>query len=1161
MRHLVRNVCLSLALVILAFWAAYPPGEKIKLGKDLEGGSSLVYAVQLDRTESADEVIPKVIEVLKRRIDPNGLFEISIVRQGQDRVEITMPLPGDSVKKLREAFEVELSKLEVASIEGPEFERIMRMSPEDRAAAIQESAGHSDALKSEMERAAAAYDSAKNYRIQLDLAQRNNAPDATLDELAASAASAEIEYDAARERVLAAGIRPDDVRRALELSTEERKIRDNLTDEIVTIESPRARALARIDERHPELAAQLDQVVATYDVYAKNRGALDDTSDLKRLVQASGQLSFRITVDPQGSGGPVTHPDEQRLREELRAGGPRQSRAPDAKWYKINKLDGWYRDLQGYQALVANPAAFFGARGYVVEEFGGDLYMLCWDTRGLRMTPDDGRWKIARSYQTNDQLGRPAIGFQMDAAGAARLGELTGDNVQNSMAVLLDDEVYTAPNLNSRISSSGIIEGEFTQDEINYIVRVMTAGSLQAKLSPEPISESTIAPDLGQDNLDKGLIAGVISFVVVGGFMILYYFGYGLVAVICLLGNGLMILGAVALSRAALTLPGIAGIILTFGMAVDANVLIYERVREELERGVDLRTSVRLGYEKALSSIVDGNVTNLIVCFVLANVGTQEIKGFAITLGIGVACTMIAALLFSRVVMVLLVDKVKIRRMSMLPMAIPFVGRVLEPKVDWMKLRWFFVIVSGSFVGLGIFMVITRGEKMLDTEFRGGTQVTMTFRPENPADPSGPHITMSRSEVEEAVHALGEGVDDTSPIATLRSADIVAVNPQQGGLISDTFVIKTLATDRQAVGAAITTAFQDKLDAPPPLDFRGAGNEEARDAPVYPILTGRLGDDLGRSELRDDVSAFTGGVAILLEHIDPPQSVEQITRRLSLMRGKEDFVDALGRQVEVRAIEGTRDAATSAVVLVLDPGLLYLDNPDAWQGEVAQREWDLARAALTTTTDAISVQNFSPAVAASFREKAVVAVLLSLLLILIYIWVRFGSMRYSLAAIATLAHDVFVSLGLIALAEIIYDYHVAEPVARALLIEPFKIDLNLVAALLTIIGYSLNDTIIIMDRIRENRGKLSYVTRDVVNLSINQTISRTVITSGTTLLAVLILYIEGGAGVRAFSYTLLVGVVFGTYSSIAIASPLVWSRKHDRSKVPTQAGNEVVPAR
>jgi len=161
--------------------------------------------------------------------------------------------------------------------------------------------------------------------------------------------------------------------------------------------------------------------------------------------------------------------------------------------------------------------------------------------------------------------------------------------------------------------------------------------------------------------------------------------------------------------------------------------------------------------------------------------------------------------------------------------------------------------------------------------------------------------------------------------------------------------------------------------------------------------------------------------------------------------------------------------------------------------------------------------------------------------------VRFGSVRYSTAAILTLTHDVMIAIGLIALAEILYENDITAAIAQRLLIEPFKIDLNLVAAILTIIGYSLNDTIIIMDRIRENRGKLPYASREVVNLSINQTISRTVITSGTTLIATLILYIFGGAGVRAFSYALIIGVLIGTYSSIAVAAPLVWSRKQDRT--------------
>lgn len=1149
MRHLVRNICFAIALVLIAVWASTPPAQKIKLGKDLRGGSSLIYSVQMDRTENPDEVIPQVIEVLKRRIDPNGLFEISIVRQGQDRVEITMPLPNQRVKELRKTLEDELAGLQRGSVRPAEFERVMRMPADERAAAIARIAQDNDALRTEMERAAEAYDRGRTYRDQVALAERSGAPDRVIDELAAEAAAAEIAYAVARDQVQAASIGPEEVRRALELSTERRNVRNAATGEIVEIESARDRALGRIRAEHPKLAAQLDRVEAAYAAYAKERGSLDDTSDLKRLVQASGELSFRITVDPQG-GGSATHPDEQRLREEMRERGPRQSRAPDARWYRINRLDGWYDTLQEYEAINTDPAGFFQARGYVVEEYAGDLYMLCWDTRDRRMTSADGRWRISRAYQTQDQLGRPAIGFEMDPVGSTRLGQLSGDNIGNQMAVLLDDEVYTAPNLRGRISNRGVIEGEFTPDEISYVVRVMTAGSLSAKLSPEPISESTIAPELGQDNLDKGLFSGVVALLLVGCFMIFYYFGYGVVAVVCLVANAVLIVGALALSRAALTLPGIAGVILTFGMAVDANVLIYERIREEMRRGHDLRTCVRLGYEKALSSIVDGNVTNLIVCFVLANVGTQEIRGFAITLGIGVACTMISALFFSRIIMTVLIDKLRVRKMGMLATAFPVIDRILEPRIDWVRLRWLFAFVSLGFVGLGVAMVVSRGERMLDTEFRGGTQVTMTFR-----DGVG---SAPRSEVESIVRGLGEESPDNSPLAQLRGAEVIAVNPDEGGLSSRTFVIKTLATDRQEIARAITAAFRERLDAPPALMFDGAEFEDPRAAPVYPVLGPVLGDNLGRPDLRNNVTDFIGGAAILVENLSPPQTVDQIRDRINLMRGKEDFIDALGRQVDVRVLEGSDDAVSSAVILVLDPGLLYLDNPEAWQDEVAGREWELVRSALTTTTDAIAVQNFSPAIAASFREKAVVAVVLSMLLILIYIWVRFGSIRYSMAVVVTQLHDVLIAIGLIAMAEIIYDAHFAEGVARALLIEPFKIDMTLVAALLTIVGYSLNDTVVIMDRIRENRGKLSYASRDVINRSINETISRTTITSLTTLLAVLVLYVFGGSGVRAFSYTLLIGVVFGTYSSIAVAAPLVWNRKEDRSAA---AGFEPVRAR
>src|SRR5690606_25550319 len=176
----------------------------------------------------------------------------------------------------------------------------------------------------------------------------------------------------------------------------------------------------------------------------------------------------------------------------------------------------------------------------------------------------------------------PAIGFRMDARGAQLLGELTGEHVGESMAVLLDDQVYTAPNINSRITSSGIITGDFTEQERRFLIQTLNAGSLQAKLSNTPMSENTVGPELGQDNLQSGLQAGLVALIAVSAFMVVYYFGYGIVAVISLACTALIILGVMSLNRAAFTLPGIAGVILTFGMAVDANVLIYERIREEL---------------------------------------------------------------------------------------------------------------------------------------------------------------------------------------------------------------------------------------------------------------------------------------------------------------------------------------------------------------------------------------------------------------------------------------------------------------------------------------------------------------------------------------------------------------------------------------------------
>lgn len=271
MRHFGRNVIIAIFLIIASIWAASPPSEKIGLGKDLRGGASLVYSVELGSTESANEIIPQVIDVLKKRIDPNGLFEISIVRQGQDRIEITMPLPSDKVKQLKQDFENELAKLSITSIDDAEFERMMRLPEEQRAAKIEELGQVSDSVRESLEEAADAFDQAQQFRAQLSVMDVNpDTPEAELDRLAALAAEAEIRYDVARDAALASAISPEEVKRALERSDDEKFIRGN-DGEMVPVDSERKRALDRIRSQYPEIEGQLESVIAAFDEYSENR--------------------------------------------------------------------------------------------------------------------------------------------------------------------------------------------------------------------------------------------------------------------------------------------------------------------------------------------------------------------------------------------------------------------------------------------------------------------------------------------------------------------------------------------------------------------------------------------------------------------------------------------------------------------------------------------------------------------------------------------------------------------------------------------------------------------------------------------------------------------------------------------------------------------------
>jgi SecD/SecF fusion protein len=1166
MRHLVRNVSIILAVLFVSACSVWPPAETLRLGKDLAGGVSLTYSVQL-QPDDPPGVVDQVIEVLIERINPRGLFEISIVRQGRDRIEVTMPLPDERTQELRGEYELALSAFEDFTLDADAIERALRLSGDERAAAL-EGLMTSAPRRAMLEPLAGSVRAADDARAAFESAAAQDESgivaepldQAALDGLLDAAGEAQERLDDARRSAIASSVEPQDVREALARSTETSTIRNEQTGEYVTLPSPRERALEALSaklEPLPGGADTLAAAIAAYDTYVDTARGLDNPEDLQRLLQGAGVLEFRISAKPN------TIPDEASLRDQVATRGPAGVESDTARWFSLNKLEDWVDTVEDLDSLRANPQAYFSSRHrLIVEPYEGDYYALMLDTPGKRLTEAEGEWGLSSAFQTSDDFGRPAVGFRMNPRGSALLGVFSEANIEEPMAVLLDGRVYTVATIRDRLTDRVQISGNFSQREIGYLIQTLNAGSLQARLSEAPISVSTLAPELGADNLRKGLTAGWIALVLVSIFMMCYYFSQGVVATIALACNAIIILGAMSLNRAAFTLPGIAGIILTFGMAVDSNVLIYERIREELNAGEDLRTAVREAYKKVLSTIVDANITNLIVCFVLAYTATQEIKGFAITLGIGVIATMFSALLVTRVVFVLLIDHVKIKKMSQLPIAIPAIDRLLTPKINWIGLRPLFVLVSAGFIALGISLVVIQQEEMLDTEFRGGTAIDLLLEEPEDTDVAefagAPYAgTLTRAQVQAVIEGVADRAEraldadpedpDAGQLQQLRTASIQVIDPQADGVTSERFKIKTTATDTELLQDTIVDAFAGVVSSKPPLSFEGSTAVEIRDAPVFPVIDDALGENLpGRADVRNDVSRFVGGAVVLLQNLSPAPAEADLLARLDYLRQQGDYIsDTSRRDYALIVIDGTAEAVETAAILAKDPLANALYDEDEWRSTLAESEWEIATQALAEATTLAGVQSFSAEVAATFRAKAIVAVVLSFMLITLYIWARFGSLRYSMAAIVCLIHDVIIVLGLIALAEIVYAVF---PGAAAIGIQPFKIDLGLVAALLTIIGYSLNDTIIILDRIRENRGRLAYASKDVVNLSINQTISRTLITSGTTLMALIVMFLIGGEAIASFTYALICGVIVGTYSSIAVAAPLVFT-----SKIPPSA--------
>jgi SecD/SecF fusion protein len=791
---------------------------------------------------------------------------------------------------------------------------------------------------------------------------------------------------------------------------------------------------------------------------------------IKRIVSSAGVLEFRILANREDP----RHTAAITLAERTAGNTVRQGEESVARWAQV---DATKFNPSGDRRLVTRPTPHGGLEVLVITDpfnvTGGDL---------------------GRVNPSLDESLNPCVNFTFNSSGAARFGLLTGRNLPNpanglrsQLGILLDDVVQSAPEIRSTITSFGQITGNFKQPEVDFLVEVLNAGSLPAALRSEPISEQRISSQLGDDTIRSARMAMMLATLLVLTFMLAYYRFSGFVADLAVLLNIVLVVAVMISFKAAFTLAGLAGLVLSVGMAVDANVLIYERMREEIDRGAAVRMAIRNGFARAFSTIVDSNLTTLITAVVLFFIGTDQLKGFAVTLFFGLLLNLFTAVFCSRVIFDLAERNRWIKSLSM--------ARIFgQPNFQFVK--WIRPAIIGSllFILTGVAAAWQRGQGLFDIDFTGGTSVQVEFKPDQPL----------------GIAAVREAV------ASLPDAAVSAVSSAAG----DTDLRYKIDTSLRGDGAEVETRIRDLF----PGRLATYGMEIV--GVVAPEKPAPAKDE--KDEAAAEKDEPKAPLATTTARLRFPQKISRPTLRATVKAALE--AEKIG-DADFDLTSTDRGAAAGRPCT--DWTLTTTLDPDSTRGILEGVKTNLA-----STPVYLAANSIGGKVAGNTQVTAVYALLASLVMIVLYVWIRFQNVAFGLAAVIALAHDVLVAIACLALSRYI------APFMGWALVDDFKISLDVVAALLTIIGFSINDTIVIFDRLRELRGKSRFVTADMVDRAVNQTLSRTILTSGTAFLATLILYAFGGQGIHAFAFTMLVGIVVGSYSTIYIASPIVLWLQH-----------------
>jgi SecD/SecF fusion protein len=764
-----------------------------------------------------------------------------------------------------------------------------------------------------------------------------------------------------------------------------------------------------------------------------------------------------------------------------------------------------------------------------------------------------------------DEIGTGlAVHFTFDSEGTSLFADLTELNkpasknsFRRSLAIILDGTIRSAPGLKSAIPGGrGMISGKYTKEDVATLVRILRAGALPATIIPTPAAQSTMGATLGEDTIRKGSISVIMAFVAVLLFMAVYYRFAGLVACFALLANLVLTVAFMVVVSATFTLPGLAGLVLMLGMAVDANILIYERLREERERGASIALAIRNGYDRAFPTIIDTHLSSIFTAIVLYIVGNDQLKGFGISLTVGLIISLFTSLYITRTIFDIAMHLNWLGELATGNNQLTkFMHLFKRPNFDFMSIRyyWFTATIVLTIIGGGIFLWrLDRGG--LGEEFVGGTAYTGRLR--EPLD----QVQLTAKLRDKAKWAkmkadMGKKVENLEPDELSISQRFVGDNPFTFGRPSEYFTVRTTEKDPKLVQAVISYLLEDDL-ARVKMSWEPVKDEQRlatlKDAKKrgylvkFTAMDGTTPSDASLSRVK----------TVLQEEVK--------TRSDAAKAADEDKKYLTGVNFDViphREGDGQKEESATPTKKGVEErfSMMEIDvSTDVPEDDSTSIVTEVTKT-FTNTPQPDRLDNFDSVLAKTTQQRALVAIVVSWGALLLYLWFRFGNWTFGAANVACLIHDLFFTLGVIAGCH--YLHSAIPALANFILIEDFKIDLNSVAALLTLVGYSANDTIVVFDRIREVRGKNPALTPQMINDSVNQTLSRTVLASLATWLVVVVLFFFGGEGVHLFSFVMVVGVIVGTYSSIYIASPLLLIFGEGRQFSTRQPEREAQPTR